>query len=75
MPNFQTIKDIWKSLPTFKLKDVKSLVGKTKHFVKDTRIKLNHLSKTNFDLGLYHFDKGNISDAILRFKLLKGGLN
>ncbi|CAH57739.1 methyltransferase domain-containing protein [Ehrlichia ruminantium] len=33
--------------------------------------KLKNLLQTNIDLGLYHFYKGNISDAKLRFSLIR----
>ncbi|MBQ4874780.1 MAG: class I SAM-dependent methyltransferase [Rickettsiaceae bacterium H1] len=32
---------------------------------------MRNLVKTNFELGLYHFYKGNKDDAFLRFRLLK----
>lgn len=32
--------------------------------------KLKNLTKTNFNLGLYHLNKNNLNDAILRFNLV-----
>ncbi len=46
-------------------------IAKAKDFIKDIQLKLNDLSKTNYDLGIYHFYAGNINDCIFRFKLLK----
>ena len=40
-------------------------------YVKDMRYKLHNLSKTNFELAIYHFQHGNVSDAILRFRILR----
>lgn len=34
------------------------------------RIKIKDLYKTNYELGLYHFDAGHYGDAIFRFKML-----
>ena len=39
--------------------------------IKRMKNKLFHLSKTNYNLALYHYECGNISDAILRLKMLK----
>jgi predicted TPR repeat methyltransferase len=37
---------------------------------KNSKEKIKDLITTNFDLGVYHFKQGNISDAIFRFKLV-----
>ena len=68
---FNRLQSFFNSMPTLKLKDLKSLIGKCKNFIKETKVKLNNLSTTNFNLGIYHFNKGNLNDAILRFKLVK----
>lgn len=39
-------------------------------FVKKFKTKLKNLVLTNFDLGIYHFKKGNIIDALFRFKMV-----
>lgn len=36
----------------------------------DLRIKLQNISQTNHDLGVYHLNNNNLNDAIIRFKLL-----
>lgn len=33
--------------------------------------KIKHLEKTNYDLAILHYNAGNISDAILRFRMLQ----
>jgi predicted TPR repeat methyltransferase len=71
MLNFKKLKGLIGYLPAFKWRDIQSMIYKVKLSVHDIKIKLANLSKTNFDLGLYHFEKGNISDAIFRFKLLR----
>ncbi len=38
---------------------------------KEITSKLQNLAQTNFELGLYHFEHMNLSDAIMRFKILK----
>jgi tetratricopeptide (TPR) repeat protein len=35
------------------------------------REKMKDLSKTNYDLGLKHLEKGNLKEAVFRFKLVK----
>ena len=35
------------------------------------REKLKNLHKTNYELGLYHLEKGNIGEAIFRFKIVR----
>lgn len=37
--------------------------------LKNTRKKLNDLSKSNYELGVYHYNEGNLSDSIMRFKI------
>ena len=36
-----------------------------------TKNKLSDIAQTNYDLAKYHFEKNNLNDAILRFKLLR----
>ena len=68
---FNKAKDFFDFLLSLKFYKVQFLVNKCKDFIKETKIKLNDLSKANFDLGIYHLNKGNLNDAILRFKLVK----
>ena len=68
---FNKIKNFFDFLLSLKFNKTQFLVNKCKDFIKETRIKLNDLSKTNFDLGIHHLNKGNLNDAILRFKLVK----
>ncbi len=42
-----------------------------KEYIEEIRIKTKDLKKTNFELGLYHFYKGNLSDARFRFRFVK----
>lgn len=34
------------------------------------RSKMNNLRETNYNLGLHHLEKGNLSDAIFRFRFI-----
>ncbi|MFQ3306827.1 MAG: 2-polyprenyl-3-methyl-5-hydroxy-6-metoxy-1,4-benzoquinol methylase [Candidatus Midichloriaceae bacterium] len=54
----------------FSIDNVKLVINEWKVFFVEARGKLKKLSKTNYELGLYHFEKGNVYDALLRFKLL-----
>ncbi|WP_342270800.1 palindromic element RPE1 domain-containing protein [Rickettsia endosymbiont of Orchestes rusci] len=40
------------------------------NYYNDCKHKLSHLKETNFELGIDHLYKGNLNDAILRFKLV-----
>ena len=42
-----------------------------KGYSKELRSKAADLPQTNFDLAIYHFNLGNISDAIMRFKMVR----
>ena len=42
-----------------------------KEYIEEIRIKAKDLKKTNFELALYHFYKGNLSDARFRFRFVK----
>lgn len=37
----------------------------------DVRSKVSNLLETNYNLGLRHLEKGNISDAVFRFRFVK----
>jgi len=37
----------------------------------DVKAKVSNLLETNYNLGLKHLDKGNISDAVFRFRFVK----
>lgn len=50
---------------------IKSLIHNSMNYFSGTREKLKDLRKTNVELGLYHYNMGNINDAISRFKLIK----
>ncbi len=41
-----------------------------KNDVFEVRSKLKNMRQSNFDLGIYHLEKGNFKDAIFRFKLI-----
>ena len=39
--------------------------------IQDVKTKVSNLLETNYNLGLKHLEKGNISDAIFRFRFIK----
>jgi len=49
---------------------IKNKITQFKNYLKDCRYKMNHLSETNYELGLDHLYRGNLNDALLRFKLV-----
>lgn len=49
----------------------KKLYEYTIEEVKIISEKIQDLGKTNYELGIFHLNNGNISDAIFRFKILK----
>lgn len=53
------IKDAFSSARTFKWSN----------YYKETKEKLKDLTGTNYNLALFHLNSGNISDAIMRFKI------
>ena len=71
MFNLEKIKNFLKPLKQIKLSDFKSTIHKLVNKVNELKAKSKDLKKTNYELGLHHFNLGNINDAIFRFKLLK----
>jgi predicted TPR repeat methyltransferase len=65
------IKNFFKPILSFKLSDAQSWLDKLRSKINEIRIKSRNLTKTNYNLGLHHFNAGNLNDAIFRFKLLK----
>ena len=65
------IKNFFNPVVSFKLSNTKFWLDKLRSKINEIKIKSQNLTKTNYDLGLYHFNAGNLSDAIFRFKLLK----
>ena len=47
-----------------------NLYTRIKGFYQEVCSKSKNLSKTNYDLGMFHMKNGNLSDAIMRFKLV-----
>lgn len=45
-------------------------LSQAKNEIKIIREKTKNLLETNYKLGLYHFEKGNLDDAILRFSII-----
>jgi len=45
----------------------KSLIS----FVNDLKVKFKDLYHTNYNIGIYHLEKGNLWDAAFRFKTIK----
>ena len=39
-------------------------------FLKNVNLKSKDLLKTNYDLGMYHLARGNLTDAKLRFTIV-----
>lgn len=50
---------------------IKQLIRNVKNDIYTLRLKLNNLSESNIELGIYHIKKGNLGDAIFRFKLVE----
>ncbi len=50
---------------------ISSFFGNLKNEILSIRYKIKDLRKTNYDLGMYHYNTGNLPDALFRFKLLK----
>ena len=71
MFNLEKIKKFFKPLKLLKASDLKNLLPKLKNKINEFKIKSKNLKKTNYELGVYHFNLGNINDAIFRFKILK----
>lgn len=53
------------------IKFVQDRVEQTKDEFGDVKSKMSNLLETNYQLGLKHLEKGNISDAIFRFRFIK----
>ncbi|MGX6960617.1 MAG: methyltransferase domain-containing protein [Rickettsia endosymbiont of Pentastiridius leporinus] len=49
---------------------IKNKILEFKNYLNDCKYKFNHLSETNYELGLDHLYRGNLGDALLRFKLV-----
>ncbi len=49
----------------------KTKIQETKDEFGDVKTKVSNLLETNYNLGLKHLEKGNISDAIFRFRFIK----
>ena len=71
MSIFKKIKKFFNPLLSLKVGDLKSWIDKLKSIIDEIKAKSKNLPKTNYDLGLFHFNRGNLNDAILRFMLLK----
>ena len=63
------IKNFFNPILSFKLSDAQSWLDKLRSKINEIKIKSRNLTKTNYNLGLYHFNAGNLNDAIFRFKL------
>ncbi len=48
-----------------------SKIQETKEEFGDVKSKVSNLLETNYNLGLKHLEKGNISDAVFRFRFIK----
>ncbi len=71
MINLEKIRNFFKSLKLWKISDFKKFISELKSKINEFKIKSKNLKKTNYELGIYHFNLGNINDAIFRFKILK----
>ncbi len=65
------IKNFFNPVLSFKLSNAKSWLDKLRSKINEIKIKSQNLPKTNYNLGVHHFNAGNLNDAIFRFKLLK----
>lgn len=54
------------NIPNF----IKNKILGFKNYLNDCKYKMSHLSETNYELGLDHLYRGNLNDALLRFKLV-----
>ena len=50
---------------------IQNKIQETKNEFGDIRAKMSNLLETNYNLGLKHLEKGNISDAVFRFRFIK----
>ena len=60
----------WKGELTIK-KKLQAIYSEMIQSLDEVRLKLKDLSGTNFDLGVYHLQNGNVKDALIRFRILK----
>lgn len=62
-----------KKIDELAIKIFKSIIAFSNNillFLKESLVKSQDLTKTNYELGILHLKNGNLSDAILRFKLV-----
>lgn len=62
---------LWTGLPARFSDKFKHLTGRGKHEYAIARVKMKDLAKTNYELGMFHFRRGNIDDAKLRFRITR----
>ncbi|AFB20664.1 methyltransferase domain-containing protein [Rickettsia canadensis] len=49
---------------------IKNKILEFKNYISDCKYKFSHIAETNYQLGLDHLYRGNLNDALLRFKLV-----
>ncbi|AFE53909.1 methyltransferase domain-containing protein [Rickettsia typhi] len=49
---------------------IKNQIVEFRNYINDCKYKLSHLAETNYQLGFDHLYKGNLNDALFRFKLV-----
>lgn len=54
------------NIPNF----IENKILEFKNYLANCKYKMNHLSETNYELGLDHLYRGNLNDALIRFKLV-----
>lgn len=54
------------NIPNF----IKNKILEFRNYISECKYKFSHLAETNYQLGLDHLYRGNLNDALLRFKLV-----
>ena len=49
---------------------IKNKILEFKNYISDCKYKFSHIAETNYQLGIDHLYRGNLNDALLRFKLV-----
>lgn len=59
-----------KSFPSEMAAKIQELISAKKKMLEEVVEKFENFEKTNYDLGLYHLQRGNLGDALMRFKIV-----
>ncbi len=66
-----TNKAAWTGIPARISEKCKQLLANSKQEYGVIRVKMKDLAKTNYELGMYHFYRGNVDDAKFRFRITR----